>query len=97
MLIYPLVYMVIWTIPTAIRIYQATTGKAAPFGIGTVDKICFPASSSSKRSELIINCRLVSSSKALQMRSFMGSTNIHGICGAEFSGNQSRGNEEMYE
>jgi len=38
MMTYPLIYMLIWTIPTTIRIYQATTGKAAPFGIGTVDK-----------------------------------------------------------
>jgi hypothetical protein len=40
MMTYPLVYMLIWTIPTVIRIYQATTGNAAPFGIGTVDKAC---------------------------------------------------------
>jgi hypothetical protein len=35
---YPLVYMLIWTISTKIRIYQAITGKAAPFGIAIVDK-----------------------------------------------------------
>ncbi|KAF2496188.1 family A G protein-coupled receptor-like protein [Lophium mytilinum] len=40
MMLYPLVYMVIWTIPTAVRIYQAVTGKPAPFGIATVDKSC---------------------------------------------------------
>lgn len=40
MMVYPLVYMCIWTIPTVIRIYQATTGKSAPFAIGTVDKVC---------------------------------------------------------
>ncbi|KAH8754280.1 G protein-coupled glucose receptor regulating Gpa2-domain-containing protein [Hyaloscypha finlandica] len=40
MMTYPLVYMLIWTIPTTIRIYQATTGKSAPFAIGTVDKSC---------------------------------------------------------
>ncbi|KAF4635556.1 hypothetical protein G7Y89_g2542 [Cudoniella acicularis] len=40
MMVYPSVYMLIWTIPTVIRIYQATTGKSAPFGIGTVDKAC---------------------------------------------------------
>ncbi|KAE8440800.1 hypothetical protein EG329_006556 [Mollisiaceae sp. DMI_Dod_QoI] len=40
MMTYPLVYMFIWTIPTAIRIYQATTGESAPFGVGTVDKSC---------------------------------------------------------
>ncbi|KAE9381377.1 hypothetical protein N431DRAFT_539044 [Stipitochalara longipes BDJ] len=40
MMTYPLVYMFIWTIPTAIRIYQVTKGKSAPFGIGTVDKSC---------------------------------------------------------
>ncbi|KAF2463377.1 uncharacterized protein BDR25DRAFT_298177 [Lindgomyces ingoldianus] len=40
MMSYPLVYMIIWTIPTTIRIYQSSTGKAAPFGIATVDKAC---------------------------------------------------------
>ncbi|KAH8600181.1 G protein-coupled glucose receptor regulating Gpa2-domain-containing protein [Bisporella sp. PMI_857] len=40
MMAYPLVYMIIWTVPTTIRIYQATTNKAAPFAIGTVDKSC---------------------------------------------------------
>lgn len=39
MMIYPIVYMLLWTTPTAIRIYQTTTGKPAPFGIGTVDKV----------------------------------------------------------
>ncbi|KAF2654376.1 hypothetical protein K491DRAFT_717196 [Lophiostoma macrostomum CBS 122681] len=40
MMSYPLVYMLIWTIPTAIRIYQAVTKRPAPFGIATVDKAC---------------------------------------------------------
>ena len=40
MMTYPLVYMLIWTIPTTIRIYQATTGRSAPFGIATIDKAC---------------------------------------------------------
>ncbi|OCL12081.1 hypothetical protein AOQ84DRAFT_386363 [Glonium stellatum] len=40
MMAYPLMYMLIWTIPTAIRIYQSVTGKAAPFGIATADKAC---------------------------------------------------------
>jgi hypothetical protein len=40
MMSYPLVYMLIWTIPTSIRIYQSVTGKPAPFGIATVDKAC---------------------------------------------------------
>ncbi|KAH7114210.1 G protein-coupled glucose receptor regulating Gpa2-domain-containing protein [Dendryphion nanum] len=40
MMSYPLVYMLIWTIPTTIRIYQSVTGKSAPFGIATVDKAC---------------------------------------------------------
>lgn len=39
MMSYPLVYMLIWTIPTTIRIYQSVTGKPAPFAIGTVDKV----------------------------------------------------------
>ena len=40
MLAYPLIYMLIWIIPTTIRIYQASTGKPAPFPIATVDKTC---------------------------------------------------------
>lgn len=39
MMVYPLVYMLLWTTPTVIRIYQTTTGKPAPFGIATVDKV----------------------------------------------------------
>lgn len=39
MMTYPIAYMLIWIIPTAIRIYQTTTGKHAPFGIATVDKV----------------------------------------------------------
>jgi hypothetical protein len=41
MMYYPLVYMLIWTIPTTIRIYQAVTSRPAPFGIATVDKVCY--------------------------------------------------------
>ncbi|KAF2256060.1 hypothetical protein BU26DRAFT_573909 [Trematosphaeria pertusa] len=40
MMSYPLAYMLIWTIPTTIRIYQSVKGKPAPFGIATVDKAC---------------------------------------------------------
>lgn len=40
MLTYPLVYFLIWAIPTSIRIYQAVTSDPAPFGIATVDKVC---------------------------------------------------------
>lgn len=32
--------MLIWTIPTIVRIYQAVTDKRAPFGIATLDKVC---------------------------------------------------------
>lgn len=39
MMAYPLVYLLIWTIPTTVRIYQSTTNKAAPFAVGTVDKV----------------------------------------------------------
>lgn len=39
MMTYPLVYLLIWAIPTSIRIYQAVTGNPAPFGIATVDKV----------------------------------------------------------
>ncbi|KAG9238638.1 G protein-coupled glucose receptor regulating Gpa2-domain-containing protein [Amylocarpus encephaloides] len=40
MMVYPLVYMLTWTIPTTIRIYQSTSGEVAPFGVGTLDKSC---------------------------------------------------------
>ncbi|KAJ4353417.1 uncharacterized protein N0V89_005146 [Didymosphaeria variabile] len=40
MMYYPLAYMLIWTIPTSIRIYQSVKGVPAPFGIATVDKAC---------------------------------------------------------
>ena len=41
MMYYPLAYMLIWTIPTSIRIYQSVTGVPAPFGIATVDKVSY--------------------------------------------------------
>jgi hypothetical protein len=40
MMAYPLMYMLIWTTPTPVRIYQSVTGKPASFGIATVDKAC---------------------------------------------------------
>lgn len=39
MMLYPLVYMLVWALPTCIRIYQAVSGKSAPFGIATADKV----------------------------------------------------------
>ncbi|OAA58719.1 Glucose receptor Git3 [Cordyceps fumosorosea ARSEF 2679] len=39
MMLYPLVYMLIWALPTAIRIYQAVSGHSAPFSVATVDKV----------------------------------------------------------
>lgn len=38
MLLYPLAYAVIWSLPTAIRIYQATKDKPAAFTLQTIDK-----------------------------------------------------------
>lgn len=38
MLLYPLAYAIIWSLPTAIRIYQATENKSAAFELQTVDK-----------------------------------------------------------
>ena len=32
--------MLVWTLPTSIRIYQATTGRPAPFALQTIDKAC---------------------------------------------------------
>ncbi|KAJ4226111.1 hypothetical protein NW759_004699 [Fusarium solani] len=40
MLLYPLAYMLVWSLPTAIRIYQSTRGVPAPFALQTVDKAC---------------------------------------------------------
>ena len=40
MMLYPLVYMLIWALPTSIRIYQAVTGKPAGFSVATADKAC---------------------------------------------------------
>ncbi|KAK6212908.1 hypothetical protein QIS74_08910 [Colletotrichum tabaci] len=38
MLMYPLAYAIIWSLPTAIRIYQATENKPAAFALQTIDK-----------------------------------------------------------
>lgn len=40
MMMYPILYMLIWTIPTAIRIYQGTSGRSASLSISCVDKVC---------------------------------------------------------
>ncbi|KAH8665442.1 hypothetical protein BGZ61DRAFT_561539 [Ilyonectria robusta] len=40
MLMYPVAYMLIWLLPTIIRIYQATRGRPAPFALQTIDKSC---------------------------------------------------------
>ncbi|KAK6511448.1 hypothetical protein TWF481_000364 [Arthrobotrys musiformis] len=40
MMVYPLAYAIIWACPTAIRIYQGTTGSRAPLWITIVDKSC---------------------------------------------------------
>lgn len=40
MLLYPLAYAVIWSLPTVIRIYQTTTSQPAPWQLQTVDKVC---------------------------------------------------------
>jgi hypothetical protein len=39
MLMYPVAYIFVWTLPTAIRIYQASKGTAAPFALQTIDKV----------------------------------------------------------
>lgn len=39
MMYYPLAYILIWMIPTTVRIYQSVTGVSVPFGIATVDKV----------------------------------------------------------
>lgn len=39
MLLYPLAYMVIWILPTSIRVYQTIKHEPAPFALQTVDKV----------------------------------------------------------
>ena len=39
MLMYPIAYMLIWALPTSVRIYQVATGRPAPFALQTVDKV----------------------------------------------------------
>ncbi|KAL3423707.1 G-protein coupled receptor 1 [Phlyctema vagabunda] len=39
MMTYPLVYIMIWILPTSIRLYQTITGNKAPFVVGTIDKV----------------------------------------------------------
>ncbi|KAF5686332.1 G coupled receptor 1 [Fusarium denticulatum] len=40
MIMYPVVYMLVWTLPTAIRVYQTIKHTPAPFALQTVDKAC---------------------------------------------------------
>lgn len=40
MLLYPLAYAVVWSLPTSIRIYQTISGHPAPWQLATVDKAC---------------------------------------------------------
>lgn len=83
MMIYPLVYVLIWIIPTAIRIYQASTGKKAPFWIATIDKVNIEPESPSdllpwslgKETDFAL-CSLVSWFKDWPMLSFMASMRI---------------------
>ncbi|KAM7192597.1 hypothetical protein V8F20_008806 [Naviculisporaceae sp. PSN 640] len=40
MLLYPLAYAIVWSLPTCIRIYQTITGHPAPWQLQTIDKAC---------------------------------------------------------
>ncbi|KAK0613574.1 hypothetical protein B0T14DRAFT_281781 [Immersiella caudata] len=40
MLLYPLAYAIIWSLPTGIRIYHTVSGQPAPWQVATVDKAC---------------------------------------------------------
>ncbi|KAK4102532.1 hypothetical protein N658DRAFT_340609 [Parathielavia hyrcaniae] len=40
MLLYPLAYALLWSLPTSIRIYQSASGRPAPWQLQTVDKAC---------------------------------------------------------
>ena len=39
MLMYPVVYLLLWTLPTAIRIYQTVKLAPSPFALQTADKV----------------------------------------------------------
>lgn len=97
MMAYPLVYLFIWTIPTTIRIYQSTTNKAAPFPIGTIDKVDVEAPLISSYSANLSSSSLASSFKVLQMRLYMVSTNTHGLSGVEFSGGARTGERNFWD
>ncbi|OHE91808.1 hypothetical protein CORC01_12882 [Colletotrichum orchidophilum] len=40
LLLYPLAYAIVWSIPTAIRIYQTTQDKPAAFALQNIDQAC---------------------------------------------------------
>lgn len=40
MLLYPLAYAIVWSLPTIVRIYQTISGQAAPWQAQTLDKAC---------------------------------------------------------
>jgi len=40
MLLYPLAYAAVWSLPTGIRIYQTISGLPAPWQLQTLDKAC---------------------------------------------------------
>jgi cbb3-type cytochrome oxidase subunit 3 len=84
MMMYPLVYVLIWTCPTTIRIYQSVTGKPAPFGIATVDKVYAVSAPLSAPCILIVS-RLASSYKGLPMRSSMALMKRLLVAGAKSS------------
>ena len=81
MMMYPLVYMLIWAIPTTIRIYQSVSGRAAPFGIATVDKASAVVVLYSGHMVNVF-LRRVSLSKDSLMPSFTESMKLHLVLGA---------------
>ncbi|KAK4449040.1 hypothetical protein QBC34DRAFT_299670 [Podospora aff. communis PSN243] len=40
MLLYPLAYAIIWSLPTGIRIYHTVSSQPAPWQVATIDKAC---------------------------------------------------------
>jgi hypothetical protein len=65
MLMYPVVYMIVWTLPTAIRIYQTITHTPSPFALQTLDKVSriqtasFPADTNAMIQVCIVSQGLV--------------------------------------
>jgi hypothetical protein len=76
MLMYPVAYIFVWTLPTGIRIYQASKGTAAPFALQTIDKVS--SSGLSKHLSKKGNCHLTSLKSCIVVQGFVDAL-IYGV------------------